>query len=347
MAGGDRQPRWLTELERHGADPLAIYDHTYGAIASSEGLRRRRRRFGTVLLLLLAVALAALAVHPETMLWLRHVHLPPLHIAEPRPQPVPTPRAAYAPEVIGTTPARPKADIRIGDEQEFAIAAVGPDVRYSWTVDGNPAGTGPRWNYAPMADEVGLRRVEVVVTGREGSERRAWAVRVRPPHAPPLRRPATPPPVQMASAPAVRAPAPAPPPRAAPPAPPPRAAPPPATGEVVLARPDSADMDVRRWLERYADAWRAHDVEALRRMGQVTTDREEDALREYFERVHDLDVEVNVIALDTNGDRTTVRFTRRDRFRDPAGRLVLKESPMLVKQVVRTPMGLRFLRPTG
>ncbi len=112
-------------------------------------------------------------------------------------------------------------------------------------------------------------------------------------------------------------------------------------------RSDPADQDVRRWLEHYADAWRAHDVEALRRMGQVTNDREADALREYFDRVHDLDVEVNVIALSTDGDRTTVRFTRRDRFRDPAGRLVLKESLMLEKQVVRTPTGLRFSRPTG
>ena len=104
---------------------------------------------------------------------------------------------------------------------------------------------------------------------------------------------------------------------------------------------------MRRWLERYAGAWRAHDVEALRRMGQVTTDREVEALQAYFDSVSELDVEVNVIALRTEGDRTIVRFTRRDRFRDPAGRLVLKESPTLEKQVVRTPSGFRFARPAG
>jgi len=101
------------------------------------------------------------------------------------------------------------------------------------------------------------------------------------------------------------------------------------------------------WLERYAAAWRAHDVDALRRMGQVTTDGEADALRSYFQTVRDLDVELNVIALRAEGDQITVRFTRRDRFRDPAGRLVLKESPTLEKQIVRTPAGLRFVRPTG
>src|SRR5207247_683879 len=108
-------------------------------------------------------------------------------------------------------------------------------------------------------------------TGREGSERREWAVRVRPPHPPPLRKPAPPPPVQVASA-QQPAPAAAPPPRVALPLP--RAAPEPAVPEVALVRSDPVDQDVRRWLERYAAAWRAHDVEALRRMGQVTNDRE-------------------------------------------------------------------------
>jgi hypothetical protein len=82
-------------------------------------------------------------------------------------------------------------------------------------------------------------------------------------------------------------------------------------------------------------------------MGQVTSEREAQALREYFDRVTDLDVELNVIALRDEGDRTTVVFTRRDRFRDPAGRLVLKESPTLEKEIIRTPDGLRFARPTG
>ena len=111
--------------------------------------------------------------------------------------------------------------------------------------------------------------------------------------------------------------------------------------------PERREEEVRRWLARYADAWRAHDVEALRRMGQVTSDREADALRAYFASVNDLDVELNLIALDMEGDRTTVRFRRLDRFRDPAGRLVEKESPTLEKQIVRTPDGLRFARPTG
>jgi hypothetical protein len=121
-------------------------------------------------------------------------------------------------------------------------------------------------------------------------------------------------------------------------------------GPVETARPPeqlARDEEIRRWLDRYATAWRTHDVEMLRRMGQVTSEREAQALRAYFDRVSDLDVELNVISLRDDGDRTTVVFTRRDRFRDPAGRLVLKESPALEKEIIRTPDGLRFARPTG
>jgi hypothetical protein len=410
-------------------------------------------------------------------------------------RPLPTPKPAYAPDVIGTTPARPKASLRVGDEQIFAVAASGPDLHYGWTLDGVPAGTGARWTFAPRPGDLGRRRVEVVVTARGGAERRAWTVLVRAPRAPhivteppagpvevkndaPLKlkvtaepgaqgehvrvtswsvdgapagqgetftvradrpgsrtvralvvtdlgatairewhvdvpgpanpvtvaekppqpapvapAPAEPEPTRLAARPE---PAPArselsetPPavvaePPTAPPAVPPVIAtqrpaelapvaravePPPQLAarepEPAPRRPDrmrrpaetleparpperlARDEEVRRWLDRYATAWRTHDVEMLRRMGQVTSEREAQALRAYFDRVSDLDVELNVIALHNEGDRTTVVFTRRDRFRDPAGRLVLKESPTLEKEIIRTPDGLRFARPTG
>ncbi|HYR96880.1 MAG TPA: hypothetical protein VEM57_09090, partial [Candidatus Binatus sp.] len=433
-------PRWVTGREHRGSDPLAVYEHTYTAMSAGRahhhgGDSRRGslvRRAGISAVLIAALVLAVLAVlagvRPLELAWPWRRHtIPAARIPPP-------PRPAYAPEVIGTTPARPKAAVRVGDTRDFAVAAAGPDLRFGWTVDGQPAGTGPRWSYAPRAADVGRRRVEVVVSGREGAEVRSWNVRVkaaRPPQvveaqpASPavdvvarsslrLRvdpRPATPnerlvtawqidgvpagdgnsftlrperPGVTVVRA-VVRsdlgptvtrewrimvAPAPEEPPteetratqeseeRDWPPVDRPRERERPATRMAEPAPPfpryatppsdrTPRDQDVRRWLERYAAAWRAHDVEALRRMGQVTTDGEAAALRRYFEGVRDLDVELNVIAMRTDGDRTTVRFTRLDRFRDPMGRLVLKESPMLEKEVVRTPDGLRFVGPTG
>jgi hypothetical protein len=99
---------------------------------------------------------------------------------------------------------------------------------------------------------------------------------------------------------------------------------------------------VRSLLDRYAAAWRGHDVDTLRAIGQVTSDGQANALRQYFANVGDLEVEVHVLDIRTDGDRATVRFTRRDRFRDPAGRQIAKESPPIEKHVVTTPQGLRF-----
>ena len=100
--------------------------------------------------------------------------------------------------------------------------------------------------------------------------------------------------------------------------------------------------EARRLLDRYAAAWRNHDVAELRRIGQVTSDGQAADLERYFAKVEDLDVEVRVIDIRPEGDRATIRFTRRDRFRDPTGRLVTQESPPIEKRVVRGADGARF-----
>lgn len=110
-----------------------------------------------------------------------------------------------------------------------------------------------------------------------------------------------------------------------------------------VARPSGITADeVRGLMERYVAAWRAHDVNALEAVGQVSTQGQAEALRSYFETVRDLDVEVTILDIKTTGDEAQVRFIRRDRFRDPGGNLVSKDSPTIVKRVVRTPGGLRL-----
>jgi hypothetical protein len=101
--------------------------------------------------------------------------------------------------------------------------------------------------------------------------------------------------------------------------------------------------DVEALMGRYAQAFSRQDVAELRRIGQVTDDRQADAMGRYFATVSDLQVTVRVLAVETHGDTATVRFQRRDRFRDPTGRVVDKESPPIEKTLRRTPDGLRFL----
>ena len=116
---------------------------------------------------------------------------------------------------------------------------------------------------------------------------------------------------------------------------------------VAPAPPGPDEQGVRSFLDGYAAAWRAHDVEALRRFGQVTTDEQARTLRDYFAKVQDLDVEVHLVEVRADGERTVVRFTRRDRFRDPLGRLVTKESPPIERVLVTTPEGFRFANAGG
>lgn len=80
----------------------------------------------------------------------------------------------------------------------------------------------------------------------------------------------------------------------------------------------------------------------LRRIGQVTSDGQAAELARYFGKIGDLDVDVQVIEIRPEGDGATVRFTRRDRFRDPTGRAVTQQSPPIQKRVVRGADGLRF-----
>jgi hypothetical protein len=102
------------------------------------------------------------------------------------------------------------------------------------------------------------------------------------------------------------------------------------------------DAEVRALLDRYERAWRTGNTAELRRIGQIADDRQARALAKYLETVRDLDVEVRVLELGASGERRTVRFIRRDRFRDPLGREVTKESPPIEKTIERTPAGLRF-----
>jgi len=65
-------------------------------------------------------------------------------------------------------------------------------------------------------------------------------------------------------------------------------------------------------------------------------------IRELLLYHRDLEVDVTILAITFAGDEARVRFIRRDRFRDPGGSLVTKESPVVEKRIVRTPGGLRL-----
>jgi hypothetical protein len=249
-------------------------------------------------------------------------------------------------------------EVQPKDQVEFRLPGRGGQRR--WTVNGKAAGEGEQFILSPASPG----KVTVRGTGTDDAGRaveRVWEVDVRgnagkttavtpvptpraavaPPPPAPAPRPA------RVSRPASRGA------RTSPDIPPSRtdgdtAAVPPAAVEppVAPSAPPpvaaSGPDDVRGLLARYADAYRQRDVEALRRIGQVTSDSQAQQMRDYFDKTPQLDVEVKILDVSKRGDKTTVRFTRRDRFKDPSGQDVSQETPPIEKEVVDTPEGLRL-----
>lgn len=371
---------------------------------------------------------------------------------------------------LGASPIGDKVKVRVGSVERFRVEALGTDVQHRWTLDGRAVGSASQWSFAPTAADLGLHRVAVIVTAREGTVSRVWSVRVLPPEPPTLTdvspreetletpartwlrfrvratasseleqvtiawtvdgaaagqgdtlrwRPPQPgsfrvralvtsslgsavarewrveatvpptttttePPRETTTTTSTTEPLPIatstteppsvtttttepPPPTTTTTEPPPltttttepppitttttepvvvttTTAPPAATTTTTMPAPAAGtdDAAVRALLARYAAAWSRGDVDELRRLGQVTNDRQAAALRAYFAKTGPLQSEVELLGIERSGGRTTVRFRRRDRFRNPAGGIVDEESPPLEKPVVAGPDGARF-----
>ena len=243
-------------------------------------------------------------------------------------------RPPQPPRIADAFPAQARVESVAGDEIRFALTAKAATpherLRLTWTVDGTPAGKQESLTLHPM--EPGTIVVRAVVASNLGAATtRQWRINVMPTSTPaPAAAPGAAPPAGVSP----------PKPAASTPEHEPQAS-------VAPASPGPDEQGVRSFLDGYAAAWRAHDVDALRRLGQVTSDEQARTLREYFAKVQDLDVEVHLVEVRADGERTVVRFTRRDRFRDPLGRVISKESPPIERSLVLTPEGFRFATPGG
>lgn len=372
------------------------------------------------------------------------------------------PDAGDRPLGLGASPIGDKVKVRVGDVERFRVEALGTEVQHRWTLDGRTVGSASQWSFAPAASDVGLHRVAVTVTAREGTVARVWSVRVLPPHPPRIVDPspreetieapartwlhfrvravtsaeleqvtvtwtvdgepagqgdtlrwrppqpgsfrvralvasslgsavarewrieATVPPTTTTSIAAettttsttstTEAPATTttsttePEPitttterattttssttttserettttTSTPPTTTTRPAPATTTTTAARAAAGADDAAVQALLDRYAAAWSRGDVDALRALGQVTNDRQAEALRAYFAKTGPLESQVELLGIERSDGRITVRFRRRDRFRNPAGGVVDEASPPLEKTVVEGPGGLRF-----
>jgi hypothetical protein len=70
-------------------------------------------------------------------------------------------------------------------------------------------------------------------------------------------------------------------------------------------------------------------VAELRRLGQVTDDDEAEALRDYFDTVRDLDVEVNLVAVRSVGEGRSSASRAAIASATPAGRRVVRAGALI------------------
>src|SRR5438093_210417 len=269
---------------------------------------------------LLVLAVVALVTGATAILRHGRVAVDARHVAAPAlPQ---LPPVVGRPALATVSPPRRAVRLRVGETREFAVDAAGDELHYRWTVDEEPAGSGAAWTYAPGPEQIGRRRVAVAVMGPGGAIRQSWTVRVRPPEPPRI-----------------------------------------AGAFSAKARVESvAGDEIRLGLtakaatprERLRLTWTVDGRPAgkqesltLRPHEPGTIAGQARTLREYFAKVQDLDVEVHLVEVRADGERTVVRFTRRDRFRDPLGRVISKESPPIERTLVTTPEGFRFANAGG
>jgi hypothetical protein len=281
--------------------------------------------------------------------------------------------AVGPPTIVRAVPDAAIVRVPAGEPLAFELqaepAALTDTIRVRWSLDGAPIGEGPR--LVVRAPPSGARVRAIATSEYGGAAVREWQIVASagaPPAASPtptgeivpdpelaaiVRRPApaAPKPAAAKSKSKNETTRPAPPPRTPPPLETARATPPPPPQPLRAPEPPPpappapagvTEDDVRALMFRYEQAWRTRNVAELRRIGHVDTDAQEQALAKYFETTRDLEVAVHVLELHAEGGRGVVRFTRRDRFRDPAGREVSKESPAIEKTIVRTPEGVRF-----
>src|SRR5439155_701364 len=175
-------------------------------------------------------------------------------------------RPPQSPRIADAFPAQARVESVAGDEIRLGLTAKAATpherLRLTWTVDGTPAGKQESLTLHPM--EPGTIVVRAAVASNPGAATtRPWRINVVPTSTPaPAAAPGAVPPAGVSP----------PKPAASTPEHEPQAS-------VAPASPGPDEQGVRSFLDGYAAAWRAHDVDALRRLGQVTSDEQARTLR--------------------------------------------------------------------
>ena len=91
--------------------------------------------------------------------------------------------------------------------------------------------------------------------------------------------------------------------------------------------------EIQTWLQEYKNAWEKGDIEILKDLGHISSEKEEDKLRNHYLYVHDIKVSIQNEVIEINNDKrqTTVSFDRTDEWTDERGNRHKESLPRIVK----------------
>ncbi|MDO8142871.1 MAG: hypothetical protein Q6358_15340, partial [Candidatus Brocadiales bacterium] len=104
----------------------------------------------------------------------------------------------------------------------------------------------------------------------------------------------------------------------------------------IVLKPDPREVlknEIQAWLQTYKNAWEKGDIETLKKLGHITSEEEEDKLRNHYMYVRDIKVSIQNEVIEINDDnrQTTVSFDRTDEWTDERGERHKENLPRIVK----------------
>lgn len=91
--------------------------------------------------------------------------------------------------------------------------------------------------------------------------------------------------------------------------------------------------EIQKWLQEYKKAWEKGDIETLKELGHISSEKEANKLRQHYLYVHDVRVSIREEVIEVNSDNSQaiVSFVRADEWTDERGNRQKKVLPRIIK----------------
>lgn len=96
---------------------------------------------------------------------------------------------------------------------------------------------------------------------------------------------------------------------------------------------ETVKREIQRWLQEYKKAWEKGDIESLKEIGHISSEKEENKLRQHYQYVRDVKVSLHNEVIETTNDysQATVSFDRTDEWTDERGNRHKRVLPRITK----------------